>query len=235
MAILRLAVLYLSAIGVPAMLLAESPKRFVYPLTQGPARQAPQIRIDLSDVPDDDSVKEWALEAKQVCEDWYPLIYRFLAMEDWTQPEEIELQFKRVQDLPGVTFGNSIHISVAWIREHPDEFGLVIHELVHVMQRYPDSNRPDWLVEGIADYIRWWRYEPEEARSEIGPNASYRDGYRTTAAFLAWIVATYDKRIVRRLDRNLRDGTYSDAVFEEVTGKKLDDLWAGFLEQHKHR
>ena len=140
-----------------------------------------------------------------------------------------------MQDLPGVTFGDSIHISVPWIKAHPDEFGLVIHELVHVMQRYPDGNRPDWLVEGIADYIRWWRYEPEAPRAKIGPKASYRDSYQTTAAFLAWLVASYDKRIVRRLDQSLRDGAYRDDVFEEVTGKKLDELWARFVEQHTNR
>lgn len=235
MASIRLAILYLTATCFPALLLAESPRRFVYPLTPGPGRNAPPIHLDLTDVPDDGSVKEWAREAKQVCEDWYPLIYRFLAMEGWKQPEEIEIKFKRVQDLPGVTFGDSIHISVPWIKDHPDEFGLVIHELVPVMQRYPDVNRPDWLVEGIADYIRWWRYEPEAPRSEIGPNASYRDSYRTTAAFLAWIVASHDKRIVRRLDRSLREGKYRDAVFEEVTGKPLDRLWFKFVEQHKNR
>jgi hypothetical protein len=66
-----------------------------------------------------------------------------------------------------------ITISGKWITEHPDDLGMVIHELVHVVQGYPNSrHKAGWLVEGIADYIRWWRYEPEAPRPRIDPAKS---------------------------------------------------------------
>jgi hypothetical protein len=112
----------------------------------------------------------------------------------------------------------------------PDDLGMMVHELTHLVQAYPPGpNKPGWLVEGIADYIRWWRYEPETPRTRIDPlKASYRDSYRVTAAFLAWLTARYDRRIVPILDRSLRQGKYSDGIFREVTGKDLETLWSEF-------
>lgn len=211
---------------------AESLGRFIYPLTPGPQRDAPNIVIDLSKAKGDADVELWAAEARRLCEEWYPLVCRFLATDDWDSPAEIRLEFKHDLKAPAATSGDTIHVSVNWIKRHPEDFGMVIHELVHVIQRYPDGgNKPGWLVEGIADYIRWWRYEPEAPRSPVAADASYRDGYRTTAAFLAWISAHYDKRLVRRLDRALRDGKYSNDIFEEMTGKSVDALWNEFTQK----
>lgn len=139
--------------------------------------------------------------------------------------------FKPNIDAPAYTAGDEITINAGWIHDHPDDFGMVVHELTHIVQAYPSAgDKPGWLVEGIADYIRWWRYEPEAPRPHIDPQkSSYRDGYRTTGAFLAWLLQTYDKRLVHRLDQALRTGTYPEAIFQQVTGKPLDTLWAEFV------
>jgi len=45
---------------------------------------------------------------------------------------------------------------------------MIVHELVHVVQAYPENRaNMGWLAEGIADYIRFWKYEPQtrQARS----------------------------------------------------------------------
>ena len=52
-----------------------------------------------------------------------------------------------------------------------------------------------------------------------------------TAAFLAWTSARYDRRLVRVLDKALRNGSYSEALWTQVTGKKLEELWAEFVQQ----
>jgi hypothetical protein len=108
--------------------------------------------------------------------------------------------------------------------------------LVHVVQRYPNSHKgAGWLVEGIADYLRYWKYESEKPRHKIGENASYRDGYSTAASFLAWIVWKYDRRTVRRLDAALRKGDYDEALFRKITGKDLPELWDEFVKnEQKH-
>ena len=52
-------------------------------------------------------------------------------------------------------------------------------------------------MEGIADYVRFFHYEPNTKLRLGNPaRASYRDGYRTTAMFLAWIEKRYDKDII---------------------------------------
>jgi hypothetical protein len=117
------------------------------------------------------------------------------------------------------------------VTAHPDDWGMVIHELTHVIQDYrrPDRN-PGWLVEGIADYVRFFHYEPGPSIGRFDPQgASYRDGYRTTARFLAWVEKAHQKDIVRKLNQALREERYKDELFKAYTGQPLDDLWAEFL------
>ena len=131
--------------------------------------------------------------------------------------------------------GNRIVIASAWLHDHPDDFGMVVHELTHLIQRYP-SYEASWLVEGIADYVRFWVFEPDAPRPVVNPSQNkYTDGYRVTAAFLARIVETHGVGVITGLNRALREGTYDASVFEELTGKGLDPLWAEYLSALKAR
>lgn len=185
------------------------------------------MRVDVSDNPD---AKDWAEEARKLVQEWFPIVWRLLATDGATPPKDVTLIFRKNISAPAYAAGNAISVNGEWIRSHPDDLGMMVHELTHLVQAYPPGpNKPGWLVEGIADYIRWWRYEPEAPRTRIDPlKASYRDSYRVTAAFLAWLTARYDRRIVPTLDRSLRQGKYTDAIFREVTGKDLDTLWSEF-------
>ncbi len=209
----------------------ETLARRRYPLAKAENIRPPTILLDDSEAGEDTSAKAWGNQARALCEEWFPLICRFLATDDWTPPETVRLVLKKDLKAPGATSGATIQLSLRWIADHPDDFGMVIHELTHVIQNYPPGpKQPGWLVEGIADYIRYWKYEPELPRRRVdGTRASYRDGYGTTGAFLAWIVARHDKRIVRRLDAALRAQAYSEELFREATGKSLDAAWAEFI------
>ena len=202
--------------------------RNLYPLAR-PLR-TPKITIDVSDAPE---VRPWAEHAQRLATAWYPHLTQIMGTENLKPPRTIKLIFKRGIGPPAYMSNGNITIKVEWITEHPDDFGMVIHELVHVIQSYPGGrnvNKPGWLVEGIADYIRWWRYEPEAPRTPINKEkASYRDSYRTTAWFLAWITGKYNRSLVSQLDRALRGGTYSDEMFRKATGKTLDELWPEFI------
>jgi len=100
---------------------------------------------------------------------------------------------------------------------------------VHVVQRYPKNPGMEWLVEGIADYVRFYEYEPGTPRPAIDPaGASYRDGYRTAAALLAWLAATRDPEIVARLNARLRRGGCTPGAFAAVAGGSPDELWSAF-------
>lgn len=213
--------------------IADEPSfdRLLYPLAPAKTGEPPTIVLDVSEVMEFPSLVRWGEDSRTLCEQWFPIVCRFLATDEWTPPKEIKLVLKKELKVPALAFGSTIHVSADWAKQHPDDFGCVIHELTHVIQAYPNSrNKPGWLVEGIADYIRFWKYEPEHPRPQINrEKASYRDSYRTSAAFLAWITWKYDKRLVPKLDQALREGKYSDAIFGEVTGHSLDALWEEFV------
>ena len=180
-------------------------------------------------------VRAWADEAAHVVLEWWPQVARLLATEDFHLPEQLALTFKKELKGPAHRTTDGIFIGVPWITAHPDDFGMIIHEMTHAIQDYHGAPREaGWLVEGIADYVRYWHYEPEVPHRRVDPaKASYRDGYSTTGAFLAWIIVKYDRRTVRRLDAALRAGKYGDAIFEEITGKALDPLWDEFIKSLK--
>jgi hypothetical protein len=107
---------------------------------------------------------------------------------------------------------------------------MVVHEYVHVVQAYPKYD-PPWLVEGIADYIRFFMFEPVEKRPR--PNTAkrhYTDGYRVAAAFLAWIEQTHDPEIITHLNSALSATSYDESIFKKRTGKTLPSLWESFAE-----
>ena len=45
-----------------------------------------------------------------------------------------------------------------------------------------------------------------------------------TAAFLAYLTEKYDKDIVRKLNKMMREGEYKKEVFQKLTGKTLEQL-----------
>jgi Peptidase of plants and bacteria len=124
----------------------------------------------------------------------------------------------------------SLLISLLWQEVHDDaEF----HETTHVAQGYRRGERPSWLVEGVCDYVRFFKWEPGKL-GRINPRTAHYDrSYRVTAAFLDYLVETYDKEIVRKLNRALRDGRYEEDLFQQLTGKtvqELDEEWRATLE-----
>jgi hypothetical protein len=204
--------------------------RHIYPLAK--PLPTPPVVIDVSDFPEGEA---WAKQAKALVETWYPTVTSWLATEDFKAPSEIKLVFKKEISAPAYASGGTITVNGKWITQRPDDLGMMIHELVHVVQQYPNSrNKPGWLVEGIADYIRWWRYEPElhstKGRTKIDvAKAKYTDSYRTTGMWLAWSGRTYHMGLVPALDRAMRKREDPMLVFKALTGKDADELWKEFV------
>ncbi len=171
----------------------------------------------------------WAEQARQLVQAWHPKISALLASEGFTPPATVKLFFEKNNQGVAGTIGSSVMISADWVRKHPDDFGMIIHELTHVIQSYP-KYRQIWLVEGIADYVRFFVFEPQTKLAPIDPTRqSYRDGYRTTAQFLDWVSRTYDAALVTKLNAALRESRYEDKLFVQYTGHSLDELWAEFV------
>jgi hypothetical protein len=127
--------------------------RHAAPLAAEPAGNpaSTTIVLDMSNIADSPALMQWAGDAGKVCAEWYPIICRFLATDEWTRPKDIVLAFRRGLNVPALTGGTRMEFDAQWITDHPDDFGMVIHELTHVIQAYPAAgDKPGWLVEGIA-------------------------------------------------------------------------------------
>jgi len=177
--------------------------------------------VDVSDAPD---MKEWAEKAARVCERQYPMICEELMSDGFQALTVIRMTLKN--DYKGVAAagGGRITGSVTYFKAHPDDIGAMVHETVHCVQRYRGRGNPGWLVEGVADYIRFFRYEPGKLRPLTPERAKYDGSYRTTAAFLGFLVENYDPQIVSKLNTVMREGKYTPDVWKELTGKTAEEL-----------
>jgi hypothetical protein len=190
-----------------------------------------EIAVDVSDAP---QMKEWADKVARLCERNYPMICEELKSDGFKPTTVITMRLKK--DYKGVAAagGGRITGSVSYFKDHPDDMGAMIHETVHCVQAYRTRNNPGWLVEGIADYIRFFKYEPGKL-GKINPQRARYDGsYRVTAAFLAYVADKYDPQLVRKLNKAMREGEYRVEDWKVLTKKSLPELdqeWHASLQQ----
>jgi hypothetical protein len=184
-------------------------------------------------VRDAPEVAAWAAEAKKLCETWHDIIFERLNPTGTPPGRTVTIVFKG-PSMRGIAYTHApestITMSAAWVKKHPDDLGMVIHELTHVVQNYPrsKSSNPFWVVEGIADYVRYYEFEPER-RTPIDWNKTYRDGYGIASALLDWIERTRDPHLMEKLNARLALGEYTDGLFADCTGVPLAQLWEEFL------
>jgi hypothetical protein len=190
-----------------------------------------EFTIDVSDAPD---MKEWAEKAARVCERQYPMINEELKSDGYKPPTQVTMTLKNDYRGVAATGGSRITGSVKYFQDHPDDVGAMVHETVHVVQRYRTRNNPGWLVEGVADYVRFFKYEPGKL-GRINPDRARFDGsYRVTAAFLNYVSDKYDKELVRKLNKAMREGEYKEELWSELTKKtvkELDAEWRATLKK----
>lgn len=194
--------------------------RFKYPV---------EITIDVSDAPE---MQEWTAKVARICERAYPMINEELKSDGFVPARTISLKMKKDYDGVAYASGNAITGSVKFFKDHPDDVGAMVHETAHVVQSYRSRNNPGWLVEGVADYVRYFKFEPEKTRRLDPQRARYNGSYHTSASFLAYLCNKYDKQAVLKINQQMRDGKYTDAIFEQLTGKtlkELDEEWRSSL------
>lgn len=185
------------------------------------------ITVDTSETPE---FREWAAAAVKMGQDWYPWICDQLASPGFTPPRQVKVKIFREYDGIAATGGDGVSMGSKWFTDHPDDMGALFHEFVHVVQSYRGNRGAGFITEGIADHLRWFRYEPENKRPRVNPDrARYTDGYQTTAAFLEWISKHGCSNVVQRLNAVMRTGRYSPQAFLRATGYDIDVLWAKFI------
>ena len=195
-----------------------------------------QISLDTSEAPD---LTDWVVkELAPVVQEWYPKIVQAYPSEGYTAPAKVSIVFTPDYDGVAATGGSRIVCAPKWFRENlqGEAKGAVVHELVHVVQQYglarknnPNATRnPGWLVEGVADYYRWFRYESDSHGADITARninrVKYNSSYRPTANFLNWVSTTYDENLVQKLNTAMREGKYSPDIWKSAKGKTVEEL-----------
>ncbi len=200
-------------------------------ISQSPASAPYQISIDYTDAPE---LQDWVVKKLQpTADEWYPKIIEALPSKDYTAPKRVTIAITNKYNGVAATGGTHVDCNATWFKRNynGEAAGAVVHELVHVVQQYGRARRgtpnPGWLVEGIADYIRWFKYEPKPTGTRPrNPNtAKYTDSYRITAGFLNFVVEKHDKQVIEKLNAAMRQGEYNADRWKEYTGKTVDELW----------
>ena len=118
-----------------------------------------------------------------------------------------------------------------WLKDHPEDIDVVTHEVMHIVQAYPGGS-PGWLTEGIADYVRYVygvnNVKGSWALPAYKAGQSYTNSYRIMARFLVWLEKNGHPAIVNELDKAARTRTYSPELWQQKTGKTLDELWTAY-------
>ncbi|MCD6048969.1 MAG: basic secretory protein, partial [Verrucomicrobia bacterium] len=206
-------------------------KRIVQEFTAEDAKY--QFILDVTAAPD---LEMWAeKELKPVVQAWYPKLVAMLPSEGYTAPAKVTLKFRNdMGGLPASAGGGQINLNSTWFRKElkREALGSVVHEMVHIVQSYGrgrgGKRPPTWIVEGIPDYIRWFLYEPHSKGAEITvrnlDTAKFDASYRITGNFLNWVVQTYGKEVVLKLNAVARNGDYTAETWKDLTGKSAQEL-----------
>ncbi|WP_316799961.1 basic secretory protein-like protein [Pedobacter frigidisoli] len=128
--------------------------------------------------------------------------------------------------------GNRILFSAGYMKAHPTDIDVVTHETMHIVQGYGYSAGPVWLTEGIADYVRY-KYGVDNVGSKwslpaFNEKQSYKNSYRITARFFAWLEQNVKEGLIAQLDSQLRAHKYTEESWVELTGKNIDQLWGDY-------
>jgi hypothetical protein len=131
------------------------------------------------------------------------------------------------------TGGDRVSYSPIWFQKHPEDIDVVTHEIMHIVQAYGDGGGPWWVTEGIADYVRY-KFGVDNSGAKWALPAykegqKYDNGYRITARFLVWLEKS-SPGIVKTLDKNMRDHTYTEELWKTKTGKTLDEQWIAYTQ-----
>jgi hypothetical protein len=139
------------------------------------------------------------------------------------------------------TSGNSVTFSTQHIQNVAnagqdvlrEALGVLYHEITHIYQNNDSDASPraaelGGTIEGVADFTRYVAgYKTYANRSKGG---SWSGGYDTTAFFLEYLNRTYVDFVYRfNQQMSSTDGrTWTPAVFQTLTGKSVDTLWAEY-------
>lgn len=151
--------------------------------------------------------------------------------------KEVTITIDTAYDGVAYAHNGKVVIAQAWMEKMPEDIDVVTHEVMHIVQAYPPRSGPGWLVEGIADYVRYKYGVNNKAANwslpELKDDHHYTKSYRISARFLDWIENNKKKGAVKQLDAAMREKTYTPEIWVNLTGMELDALWDAYVAANK--
>lgn len=178
--------------------------------------------VSFGHVPDD--LKVWAEAVARRAPRWAVEIGRRLPPR--TPIGKVKILIDEDDGFVAFGTGRTIVVSAPYLRKAPDDIGVIGHELVHMFQDYP-AGSVGWVVEGLADYLRYYVLEPGTSRGRFDPaEANYRGGYQAAAWLLRHVESRLGCAVIISLHAAMRGGTYDDNFWVRETGLPPDALWS---------
>jgi len=206
-----------------------------------------ELAFDTSETP---ALEQWVQqELIPMAVEWYPKLVRMLPSEGYEAPDKVSVTFSKEMKGVAATGGNRIRCAAEWFEKNlkGEAKGAVFHELVHVVQNYgwgrrrnPEATRtPGWIVEGIPDYLRWFKYEPQSKGAEITKRnigrAKYDGNYRISANFLNWVAEKKGEEFIVKLNAAAREGRYAEGLWKEWTCQTVQEIGKEWKKTHETR
>ncbi len=181
-----------------------------------------EVFVDVTEVPE---MKEWTEKTARVNERQYQMICEELKSDGFTPKTVVNMVMTNSYKGVAATWPNgTIKGDPSYFKAHVKDVGAMVHEMVHVAQAYRGRGNPGWLVEGIADYIRCYKYEGGKLRRVNPDTAKYDQSYQITAHFLHYVAEKYDADLVNKMNKAMREGKYKEDLWNEITKKPLTEL-----------
>ena len=131
--------------------------------------------------------------AKGLIEKWYPKIVTKLGTQA-NAPTSITL-LTDPNFWGAYATGNSIYFGTPFLDDYlnnPDQ-AIAIHEVTHLATSGIDwTFIPSWIVEGFADYVRYWIYSSDYPVT-LPATSSYLNGYEHAGYLFNYIATTFNK------------------------------------------
>lgn len=186
---------------------------------------AQTITIDTSQAPD---LANFGSQVQQTLQVWYPKISNILSSPNYSPPNQITITFATNCNGIGYVTGNQIVGCVDYYRQNQNDIASMVVSATFIIQQY--KNCPDWLTQGIADWIRRYNYEATNKPGPPSSSNSYTNG-GVTSYFLQYIidVTSFSPNMIYWANKDCREGNYADSLWPRLTGKTLDQHWQDLL------
>lgn len=185
----------------------------------------PSVSYDVSEAPDLQGYVDQFV--KPTVASWYPKLVDVLVKGNYVPRTSFEIIYdKDYTALAEVRNGRTMVVNPEWVRDHPEDLGLYVHEMTHIVQSY-QAGVPGALTEGIADWTREYVYYDRDPRPPR-QNETYASGYSPASYFVNWIQENVRSDfIVAANARAHNEGGlgFGYQIYEQIAGQPVQRMW----------